>query len=81
VFIACSLLVYRYRHPFMVGDVDPRVVLSQASMGVFAGIGAITGFWAMAKRSGKNESVVLAASTVIAVLLLIIAVTCGIQVV
>jgi hypothetical protein len=81
VVIACSLLVYRYRLPFQIAHVDPRLLMSQASMGVFAGIGAITGFWLMSKRQGKSESMVLAASTVIAVLLLIIAVTLPILVV
>jgi hypothetical protein len=81
VFIACSLLVYRYRFPFQIAHVDPRLLMSQASMGVFAGIGAITGFWLMSRRQGKSESGVLAASTVIAVLLLIIAMTLPILVV
>jgi len=50
-------------------------------MGVFAGIGAVTGFWLMAKRQGKNESVVLATSTLIAVFLLIMAIEMPILVV
>jgi hypothetical protein len=48
-------------------------------MGLFAGIGMLTGFWLMAKRRGKNESVVLATSTVVSVFLLIIALMSPVQ--
>ena len=73
VVIACSLLVYLYAFSPRITHVDDRQLMIRESMGLFAGIGAFTGLWSMAKRSGKSESVVLATSTVVAVFLLIIA--------
>jgi hypothetical protein len=68
VIIACCLLVDLYMsrpitHP------DSKLAVSMAFMGLFAGVGAVTGLWLMARRQGKSESLLLAASTVIAVFL------------
>jgi hypothetical protein len=67
VIIACSLLVCLYAFAPRITYVDDRQLMIWASTYLFAGFGALTGFWSMAKRSGKSESVVLAISTVVAV--------------
>jgi hypothetical protein len=67
--------------PIQIARVDSAYELCVASLGLFAGVGVFTGFWSMAKRRGKSESVVLAISTVIAVVLLFAAWTWSIQVV
>lgn len=74
VLIACCLLVSLYLSPLPlpIGYADPRQEMSRTFMGVFAGIGVFTGVWLMAKRQGKNESVVLAISTLVAFFVLII---------
>jgi hypothetical protein len=78
VIIAYSLLLYLYAFTSRI-HVDDRQLMITASMGLFAGIGAFTGFWSMAKRSGKSESVVLATSTVLAIFLLIMCALFGTQ--
>jgi hypothetical protein len=65
VIIASSLLVYLYAFSPRIIHMDHRWLME--SIRPFAGIGASTGFWLMAKRSGKSESVVLAISTVVGV--------------
>jgi hypothetical protein len=79
VLISCCFLGYLYASPPQIAHVDRIQVLSRVSMGLFAGIGMLTGFWLMAKRRGKNESVVLATSTVVSVFLLIIALMSPVQ--
>jgi hypothetical protein len=72
VLVACCLLVYLYLFPLQIGHAKVSHLVSRTLMSAFAGLGACTGFWLMAKRQGKSESLVLAMSTLVAVLLLII---------
>jgi hypothetical protein len=80
VLVACCLLVYLFLLPPQIAHVDHRPLMSRAFMGLFAGICALTGFSLMARRRGKSESVVLAASTLVSALLLIIAAILPVQV-
>ena len=45
-----------------------------AIVAALAGLGSLTGFWSMALRSGKSESIALGVSTIAAVLLLVLGV-------
>ena len=81
VLIACCLLVRLYLSPLLAAHVDASQVVTRTSMAVFAGIGAFSGFWLMANRQRKHESLVLATSTLAAVFLLIMALEMPIQVV
>jgi hypothetical protein len=73
VFIACCLFVSLYLCQLELAHEHAIQVMSRTCMGVFASIGGFTGLWLMAKRQGKNESLLLAISTLIAVFLLIMA--------
>ncbi len=71
VFLACCFFGLSYAFPPRVTHVDPGLEMAAAGVRLFAGLGALTGIWLMAKRKGKSESWLLAASTLITVFVLI----------
>ena len=73
VLIACCLFIGLQLSQLNIARDGAILAMSRTCMGVCAGLGAITGLWLMAKRQGRNESLVLAVSTLIAVFLLIMA--------
>jgi hypothetical protein len=54
-----------------------RIIMTQSIVAIFAFMGLITGFGLMAARSGKDESIALAVSTIAALILLLFSLCAG----
>jgi hypothetical protein len=72
VLIALSLFGLSDRFlPDIIHLGKERMIMTQSVNAIFAFMGLITGFGLMARRSGKDESIALAVSTIAAFLLLL----------
>jgi hypothetical protein len=79
VLIACCLFLILYLAPLQIAREEPWRLANRVALGLFAALGALTGFWLMAQRRGESESVLLAASTIVAILLLLLALVSSVQ--
>lgn len=77
VVVACTLFVLALLFAERTTNVaSPAAILTQrlrVGVVVFAGVGVAAGFGFMATRSGPNESLVVAASTILVFILVVLA--------